>query len=184
MGLACSAIGAMCPICQMSIHLMWINRRSRYIRRPKGPWGQRNLRPRTGSLASVALRVRTLSAAEHLAFVRACPSVSFLQTPAWGEVKREWRAESIGWFDGDGSEAELAGAGLVLYRRLPRMRRSLAYLPEGPAINWADADLASWLTPLTEHVTEQGAFGIRMGPPVATKRWSAATVKSALASDE
>ena len=27
------------------------------------------------------------------------PSVSFLQTPAWGEVKSEWKAESVGWFD-------------------------------------------------------------------------------------
>jgi lipid II:glycine glycyltransferase (peptidoglycan interpeptide bridge formation enzyme) len=134
----------------------------------------------------VALRVRTLSSAEHLAFVRSCPAVSFLQTPAWGEVKREWRAESIGWFDSDTTTGDhpLVGAALVLYRRLPRMRRSLAYLPEGPVINWTDPDLASWLAPLTEHVTAQGAFGIRMGPPVVSRRWSAATVKSALAGGE
>lgn len=129
----------------------------------------------------MTLSVRSLTSAEHLAFVRSREAVSFLQTPAWGEVKREWRAESIGWFD---ENETLQGAGLVLYRRLPNLRRSLAYLPEGPVINWADPDLARWLTPLTEHVAAQGAFGIRMGPPVVTRRWSAPTVKAALASQQ
>ncbi|HZC27940.1 MAG TPA: peptidoglycan bridge formation glycyltransferase FemA/FemB family protein, partial [Actinopolymorphaceae bacterium] len=129
----------------------------------------------------MVLRVRTLAPEEHLAFLGTRESASFLQTPAWGEVKREWRAESVGWVDdADGGE-KVIGAGLVLYRRLPKMRRSLAYLPEGPVIDWSDADLSRWLTPLTAHVSAQGAFGIRMGPPVITRRWSAATVKAALA---
>jgi lipid II:glycine glycyltransferase (peptidoglycan interpeptide bridge formation enzyme) len=129
----------------------------------------------------VVLRVRTLAPEEHLAFLSTQDSASFLQTPAWGVVKREWRAESVGWVDdGDGGEKVL-GAGLVLYRRLPKMRRSLAYLPEGPVIDWSDPDLGRWLAPLTEHVSGQGAFGIRMGPPVITRRWSAPTVKKALA---
>jgi lipid II:glycine glycyltransferase (peptidoglycan interpeptide bridge formation enzyme) len=132
----------------------------------------------------VALRVRTLSPEEHLAFLDTRDSASFLQTPAWGVVKREWRAESVGWVDdADGGEKVL-GAGLVLYRRLPKMRRSLAYLPEGPVIDWSDPDLGRWLTPLAEHVTREGAFGIRMGPPVITRRWAAATIKSALADGE
>ena len=134
----------------------------------------------------MALRVRTLAPEEHLAFLNTQESASFLQTPAWGEVKREWRAESVGWVDdsdsgtGDAGDKVL-GAGLVLYRRLPRMRRSLAYLPEGPVIDWSDPDLGRWLAPLAEHVAAQGAFGIRMGPPVITRRWSAGTVKAALA---
>jgi len=133
-----------------------------------------------GSLACVALRVRTLTPEEHLAFLNTLDSASFLQTPAWGVVKREWRSESIGWVDeADGDK--VLGAGLVLYRRLPKMRRSLAYLPEGPVIDWSDPDLSRWLTPLVEHLSSQGAFGVRMGPPVVTRRWSAATVKAALA---
>ena len=47
----------------------------------------------------MAVSVRTISAAEHLAYIESQPSVSFLQTPAWGQVKREWRSESVGWFD-------------------------------------------------------------------------------------
>ena len=139
---------------------------------------------RAGSLAQVTatattstLRVRTISPAEHLEFLRSRASASFLQTPAWGEVKSEWRRESIGWYDGE----RLVGAALVLYRQLPKLRRSLAYLPEGPVIDWSSEDLAAWLTPMTRHLSDQGAFGIRMGPPVVTRRWSAATVKQAIA---
>ncbi len=129
---------------------------------------------------SHALQVRTLTPEQHLDFVRGRRSVSFLQIPAWGAVKADWRRESLGWFDGDGT---LVGAALVLYRRLPRSKRSLAYLPEGPVIDW-DADyLSDWLSPLTKHLAAQGAFGIRMGPPVVTRRWSADTVKAGVADD-
>jgi lipid II:glycine glycyltransferase (peptidoglycan interpeptide bridge formation enzyme) len=131
----------------------------------------------------VALQVREISPGEHLAAVRARPSASFLQTPAWGRVKREWRSESVGWF----RDTELVGFGLVLYRRAPRLRRYLAYLPEGPVIDWSavEADqLGTWLDPLIHHVHGQGAFAIRMGPPVPVRRWSAATLKAALADAE
>ncbi|MGA8987107.1 lipid II:glycine glycyltransferase FemX [Aeromicrobium sp.] len=124
-----------------------------------------------------ALVVRPISTAEHLDFVRGQASVSFLQTPAWATVKNEWRGESIGWFEGEA----LVGAALVLYRQLPRFRRYLAYLPEGPDIDWTDGNLARWLTPLAAHLKSQGAFGIRMGPPVVTHRWHAATIKQAIA---
>jgi lipid II:glycine glycyltransferase (peptidoglycan interpeptide bridge formation enzyme) len=128
----------------------------------------------------VALQVREISREEHLAAIAARPSVSFLQTPAWGAVKREWRSEALAWFDGD----SVVGTALVLYRQVPRIRRYLAYIPEGPAIDWADAaghGLARWLDPLTAHVKQRGAFGLRIGPPVQVRRWSTATVKAALA---
>ncbi|KRC65346.1 peptidoglycan bridge formation protein FemAB [Aeromicrobium sp. Root236] len=128
--------------------------------------------PRPGPLS-----VRPISTPEHLDFVRSRPSVSFLQTPAWAQVKNEWRGESIGWFDG----GTLVGAALVLYRQLPKVKRYLAYLPEGPDIDWTDPDLGRWLTPLANHLKQQRAFGIRMGPPVVTRRWHAATIKQAIA---
>jgi lipid II:glycine glycyltransferase (peptidoglycan interpeptide bridge formation enzyme) len=131
----------------------------------------------TSPTASTLLVVREIGADEHLAFVRRQRSVSFLQTPAWGAVKAEWRHESLGWFQGD----ELVGAGLVLYRQLPRVKRYLAYLPEGPAIDWEVEDLTAWLKPLAAHLKRRGAFGVRMGPPVVTRRWDAATVKAGIA---
>jgi lipid II:glycine glycyltransferase (peptidoglycan interpeptide bridge formation enzyme) len=124
------------------------------------------------------LSVRTITPEEHLGFLRRQRSASFLQTPAWGEVKNEWRRESIGWHSDDGL---LAGAALVLYRQLPRVKRYLAYLPEGPVIDWGADYLSDWLAPMTKHLAQQGAFGIRMGPPVVTARWDAEAVKQGVA---
>lgn len=125
------------------------------------------------------LTVREITAAEHLDFVRTLSSASFLQTPAWAAVKREWVAESIGWMRG----GALVGVALVLYRRIPRSRRSLAYLPEGPVIDWSDPDLGAWLEPMARHLKSRGAFGIRIGPPVITRQWSAAAIKEGIADD-
>jgi lipid II:glycine glycyltransferase (peptidoglycan interpeptide bridge formation enzyme) len=124
-----------------------------------------------------ALTVRTITPAEHLGHVRAQRSASFLQTPAWGTVKGEWKAESIGWFD----RSELVGSALVLYRQLPKVKRYLAYLPEGPVIDWTSEDLEGWLAPLTRHLQRAGAFGVRIGPPVVVARWDTATVKEGIA---
>lgn len=128
---------------------------------------------------TTALTVRTISADQHLDFIRSRATVSFLQTPAWAQVKNEWRGESIGWFGGD----QIVGAALVLYRQLPKLKRFLAYLPEGPAIDWAADDLDRWLKPMAAHLKDAGAFGIRMGPPVVTRRWHAPTVKAAIADE-
>ncbi len=130
-------------------------------------------------MTSPSLSVRAIDPAAHLAHLRSQRSASFLQTPAWGVVKSEWRRESLGWFDGE----ELVGVALVLYRQLPRVPRYLAYLPEGPVIDWSTDDLGAWLTPLVAHLRSQGAFGVRMGPPVVTRRWDAAAVKAGVADD-
>jgi len=126
------------------------------------------------------LLVRTIDAATHRAHLkeRAAQgqSASFLQTPGWAAVKQEWRPESIGWYDGE----RLVGVGLVLYRQLPRLKRNLAYLPEGPIIDWT-GELEPWLRPLAEHLSRAGAFAIRMGPPVVVRRWSATQVKEGIA---
>lgn len=139
----------------------------------------------------MTVTLRSISTDEHLGFVRDQRSASFLQTPAWALVKPEWRAESVGWFDGAGEGGPgttggvLVGAGLVLYRQLPRIKRYLAYLPEGPVLDWSSEavgeNLSDWLTPLTSHLKKQGAFGVRMGPPVVTRTWTAAQLKDGIA---
>jgi lipid II:glycine glycyltransferase (peptidoglycan interpeptide bridge formation enzyme) len=126
----------------------------------------------------MALTVRVISGEQHLAFLRSRRSASFLQCPSWAGVKREWGHENIGWYDDAGA---LVGAGLVLLRQVPKVKKFLAYLPEGPVIDWAADDLGAWLTPMTEHLRSKGAFGVRMGPPVPLRRWSAATIKTAIA---
>jgi lipid II:glycine glycyltransferase (peptidoglycan interpeptide bridge formation enzyme) len=121
------------------------------------------------------LEVRPLAADAHLAFVTE-RSGSFLQTPAWAQVKAEWGSERVGWYDGE----TLVGAGLVLLRQIPRVRRYLAYLPEGPVLDWAAYDPADVLTPLLATLRRRGAFSVKVGPQLVTRRWSAATVKAAL----
>ena len=129
----------------------------------------------------MTIAVRPISATTHLEFIQTLPSVSFLQTPAWAGVKAEWDSESVGWFDGQ----DLVGVALVLYRQVPRVKRFLAYIPEGPVLPWERVveDLEGWLTPLLEHTKSKGAFALKMGPAVATRRWHAETVKKAIADD-
>ncbi|MEO8105705.1 MAG: peptidoglycan bridge formation glycyltransferase FemA/FemB family protein [Actinomycetes bacterium] len=125
-----------------------------------------------------SLVVRPITADEHLAVVTG-RSGSFLQTPAWGEVKAEWGHESLGWFDG----ADLVGAALVLYRTVPRTRRSLAYLPEGPVIDWDRHKVTSITAPLLDHLRGRKVFSVKMGPPVVSRSWRANTIKAGIADD-
>jgi lipid II:glycine glycyltransferase (peptidoglycan interpeptide bridge formation enzyme) len=121
--------------------------------------------------------VRPISAAEHLGFLADREDVSFLQTPAWGEVKSEWRRECVAFVAG----SEVVGAGLVLYREAPVVKRSLAYLPEGPVLDWSGPRLHECLTGLAEYVRSQGAFGVRIGPAVPVRSWNADTIKAGIA---
>ena len=136
---------------------------------------------------STPLKVRVITAEEHRAWVARQSSVSFLQLPEWGAVKREWRAQSLGWFLPADDGERLVGAGLVLYRPVPRFpSRSLAYLPEGPGIDWLaermpDLTIEQWLQPLLDHCRREGAFQVKLGPPVTSRRWEAETVKRLLA---
>ena len=124
--------------------------------------------------------VRRIDSETHRRTLGRLASSSFLQDPAWAAVKPEWRAESVGWFRG--GAAEPYAAALVLHRPLPRLKRTLAYLPEGPALPWDDADRSrSSLQALAAYLRGQGAFAIRIGPPVVTRRWSAQQVKDGIA---
>ncbi len=144
----------------------------------------------------MSLTVRPISAAQHLAHIaargRGTGLVSALQVPAWAAVKSDWRNESLGWFDGQ----DLVGAGLVLYRQVPRLPRYLAYMPEGPDIDWLGEGptargisgaqeeihpLPDWLDPMLAHLKGAGAFAAKIGPPIWTRRWGAATLKESIA---
>lgn len=132
----------------------------------------------------MSIQVRPISSTEHLDFITAQagsdnPVVSFLQTPAWAKVKPEWGNESLGFF----RDGTLVGAGLVLYRSLPRIGRSLAYLPEGPVLDWTADDLPEALDALASYVKSRGAFGLRIGPTQMWRRWDADTIKAAVADD-
>lgn len=135
----------------------------------------------------MTITVHAITPAQHLAFVEARASehdypttVSFLQTPAWAKVKPQWRAESLGWFQG----SELVGAGLVLYRQMPLLKRYLAYLPEGPVLDWTRPDVDQMLQALAAHVKGRGAFGLRIGPTLVHRSWGPDTIKAAIADEQ
>jgi lipid II:glycine glycyltransferase (peptidoglycan interpeptide bridge formation enzyme) len=125
------------------------------------------------------IRLAALERAPYLDFIARREQASFLQTPAWAEVKSEWRGQLLGWYDSD----RLVGVGSVLLRPIPKLGRSLAYLPEGPVLDWEAGDPAVLLRPLVQRLRGLGAFAIRIGPPLVWRRWQAATVKAALADD-
>ena len=125
-----------------------------------------------------AMLVRPIDVAEHTAFADRY-SASFRQTPDWAGTKPGWRAESLGWFDAD----RLVGTALVLYRRVPGSRRSLAYVPEGPTLPWTEVGIAParWLDPFVAHLREQRAFAVRIGPTAVVRLWQTPTAQRGLA---
>ncbi|WP_396121836.1 lipid II:glycine glycyltransferase FemX [Aestuariimicrobium sp. p3-SID1156] len=133
------------------------------------------------------IQIRQIQAAEHLAFLEKVSApgsdfpatISFLQTPAWAKVKPEWKPEMLGFFDG----SELVGVGLVLNRALPKIKRHLAYLPEGPVLDWTRNDVPEMLDALVKHCRKQGAFAVRIGPTINHRVWHTDTIKDAIADD-
>ena len=135
-------------------------------------------------MPAAPLTLRNISPAEHRAFVESGTlgdQTSFLQCPGWGAVKEDWRSQSLGWFAG----RDLSAVATVLYRPIPHTRWSLAYLPEGPLIDWlGERDprpVADWLDPLVRHLKSAHVFSVRIGPKVPLQRWSTETVKRGMA---
>ena len=124
------------------------------------------------------MEVTVISPKEHLTYIHSRSSVSFLQTPAWGQVKQDWQSISIGWFqDGD-----LVGAGLMLLRKVPKLDRYFAYLPEGPDLPWDDeVTVRAALQALVQFAKARNVFQIKIGPHVWSRRWDANTIKDAIA---
>ena len=127
----------------------------------------------------MSLDVRLIDRETHLAFVTE-RSASFLQCPSWAGVKAEWGHLNLGWYDGP----TLVGAGLVLLRRTPGLQRYLAYLPEGPVLDWQAYDPKDVLSPLVCTLKRQKAFAVKIGPQLPVRRWAAATLKDAIADGE
>lgn len=134
----------------------------------------------SGETSGTALRLKTISAQDHLAFVTA-QNGSFLQRPGWAAVKTDWSNEYLGWFD---SEDTLVASALVLHRQTPVIKRTLAYIAEGPVADWdavlpesGPATLDHLLNPLTAHLKARGTFLVRIGPLQVVRRWDARVVR-------
>lgn len=122
------------------------------------------------------LHVRPIAGTEHSAFLATAQGVSFLQRPEWAKVKGGWRGESLGWFDGD----ELVGTALVLHRAAPVIKRTLAYVPDGPVIDFTAYAPEQVIRPMAGYLRNRGAFQLKMGPGLAVRTWGAAAVRKNL----
>ncbi len=123
------------------------------------------------------LSVRPISVAEHLEFVRSRPSASYLQCPSWGVMPPRWTPESVGWFDGPA----LRGVGLLLYRSVPAVG-SLAYVGEGPVVDWADLGAEPVLESLLAYLRTCRVFSVKVAPDLALRRWGVETLRATLRS--
>ncbi len=95
---------------------------------------------------------------------------SFLQTPAWARTKPGWTAVAPRLVRRDGSPRRRRSGAVP---QPPRLRRSFAYLPEGPALPWdaVATDPGAWIDPLVAWATSAGAFALRLGFPVVSRSW-------------
>jgi len=119
-----------------------------------------------------------LTKAEYQNYLATQSDYSFLQTPAWGEIKTGWRYELLGF-----KTTELIGVALVLYKSAPIISKyKLAYIPEGPILNWQQFDAAA-LTELAKYLKTKNCFLLKIGPKVIVNRFNNSDLKAALADD-
>jgi peptidoglycan pentaglycine glycine transferase (the first glycine) len=95
----------------------------------------------------------------------ALPNPHILQSWAWGEFKARhgWQASRLLFEEG----GQPVAAASVLQRRLPRLPLSILYVPKGPALDWADAELAeSILAELESMTRRRRALFVKLDPDV------------------
>ena len=124
-----------------------------------------------------SLFVREIPREEHLAQLRLSSRREPSPDPRVGRREARLAAGERGLVRGRGDGRDGA-------RPVPaaaRDRRFLAYLPDGPAIDWRTPRLERWLDPLVAHLERIGAFSVRIGPPLVVRHWDAATVTAGIA---
>ena len=119
-----------------------------------------------------------LTESEYQEFLATQSDYSFLQTPAWGKIKSGWSYELLGFKNPD-----LIGVALVLYKSAPIIKKyKLAYVPEGPVLNWQKFDPAA-LTALTSYLKQKNCFLLKIGPKAMLHRYSNDSLKAGLADE-
>jgi len=125
------------------------------------------------------MQIVKLTESEYQNYLSTKSDYSFLQTPAWGKIKTGWSYELIGF-----KTDKLIGVGLVLYKSVPIFKKyKLAYLPEGPVLNWDDFD-SSILSELAKYLKAKNCFLMKFGPKALSHRYSNESLKSGLADEK
>lgn len=103
---------------------------------------------------------------EYNQVVQSTPHVDFLQSYEWGEIKR-----STGWEPLrailQGADGRAIGGVTFLCKRLPFVGRTFLYAPRGPAIDYSDAELVSYVLQLAHQLAqERRSIFVKVDPDV------------------
>lgn len=100
-------------------------------------------------------------------FVAKFPTADFMQAWEWGNVKSKssvWRPIRI---LGENGAGEIVASALMLIRRIPKVGRSIAYVPRGPVMDTTDADaVKQFAEGLRSIALKHRAVLIKIDPPV------------------
>ena len=97
----------------------------------------------------------------------ASPHGDVMQCLPWGEVKKpDWKPIPVS-IERDG---ELQATALILKRSIPRMRRSIFYVPRGPILDWSNPEIAAaMVAKLRSEARKHRAILIKVDPAVTSK---------------
>ena len=130
--------------------------------------------------------VRSILESDVASFLATRDDIPLQQRPSFAAVKAEWQHLFLGWFDSAEVHAQsrMVGSAVVLLRPLPRTGYFLAYIPEGPLLDWDSPDAVAALEPMLAFLRERGAFMVKIGPRLPVRTWRARTIRTALADDQ
>lgn len=98
-------------------------------------------------------------------FVSGQASGHFMQSLAWGRFKKAsgWEVEHFSAME----DGRMRGAGLVLSRQLPVVRKKLYYMPRGPVAENADPSILLFLLKhVAQHIRSNNGLFMRVDPYV------------------
>jgi peptidoglycan pentaglycine glycine transferase (the first glycine) len=118
--------------------------------------------------ASSSSKPAPFDADDWASFVGASPHGDVLQCLEWGQVKKpDWQPIPLALRREDGS---LRATALVLKRAIPRLNRSIFYLPRGPVLDWSDEATAREMFALVRSKARaHRAILIKVDPAVSVK---------------
>lgn len=101
------------------------------------------------------------------AFLAEFPTGDLMQSYEWGEVK----AKSSGWYPvrivGEDESGKIIALASILFRKIPKTGKSIAYVARGPVLDTTDAELVKEFTAGMKSVAaSRGAILVKIDPPV------------------
>jgi len=93
-------------------------------------------------------------------FVRGMNSTSFMQTPSWGYVKKNWIHDYVGMYDGN----KLVASAMILKRKL-FLNKKLLYIPRGFVIDYSNKKLLEeFVFNLKDYAKRNNCIDIKIDP--------------------